>query len=809
MMWRNYLKIALRHLRRSKTSSIIHLLGLSLGISSALLIYLFVYHERSYDAYHEHKDDIYRVVNITQKGDGIDYDGNLPYPVTGAMRNDFPELEAVVGLHYEPNVLVAVDGDQLFQEKHVFFAEPTFPDVFTVTPVAGDVRSALSQPNQVVLTETLAKKYFGARDPIGQSIKLKNQLDLSVGAVIADVPENTHLPLDMLVSFESFSREFLGFPIDGWAYTVSGSTYVRLPKGMSQEQFEKKLSAFVEKYYPASEAVNERLALQPVQRIHFDTRYAASNIGDTIEPYYLRMFEGIGIFILLLACINFINLSTAQSTRRAMEVGVRKVLGAGRRQLIAQFWGEAFLLVLVAGIVSVVLAKFLLPTVNRTFDLALALSELPLANMVAFFAVTLLLTGVLAGLYPALVQSRFLAVDALKSNTKSGTGGNYALRSSLVVFQFIIGIVLLVGTLVVSSQMNYFYHKSLGYNKEAIISVNLPKVSERLRLYNELINLPEVQEVSFANGAPVTENNIGITLMHDGKELLENNNQLNVYCVDANYEEVFGLALIAGRWLTNEDTLLTTSAIPFEDRQYRFVVNETFTRHYGYAEANDILGKKIQIAINDMQGEVIGVVKDFHTSSLHDEIVPTAMLNLPFFYAEADIKLNPNTLATAIPKVEAAWENVFPNQLANVQFFDDTLGRLYEKEARFYALFKFFVAVAIAICCLGLWGLVTYLAEQKRKEIGIRKVLGASVGSILVLLSRDFVKLVLIAMLIAVPIAWWGMNTWLADFAYRIDMQWWMFALAGIGALTIALLTVSFQAVRAAVANPVESLKNE
>ena len=672
--------------------------------------------------------------------------------------------------------------------------------------MSGNLENTLSQPNQVALTQSASEKLFGPNSPIGQRIRLDNMLDLEVTAVIADLPSNTSLPANMLISFASITEEFLDMPLDDWGFSIEGCTFVKLPQSLAAADVEARFPDFIKKHFgDEGSKEGEFLNLQPIGDIHFDSRF--DTYTSITEPFYLQIFTWVGLFILLMAAINFTNLSTAFALRRSQEVGVRKVIGAQRGQLVGQLLGETGILVALALLISVLLVEVSLPWLNTLFDLPMSLAILPASGKLAFFGGLFLLMVLLSGLYPAMLISGFQPLKVLNGRTGSSSTSTAWLRKGLVVVQFTVAIALVIALTLLGNQMEYFKNKSLGFNKETVLTIQTPERKGGKSLQNQLAALPEVQSVSLSSDQPMGDDKLGISMPR--KIGSEDKLITEVIPADANYQTVYEMEMAAGRWFTWQDTALIYGDMKWEERQFRYVVNEALAKELGYATPEDILHERIQVNINSIQGEVIGVVKDFHTESMRDEIGPVAFLNFPPFYGTANIKLSPNTIASAVPKIEKIFSGIYPAAIFEYNFVDDAVERHYETEARIFSLFKIFSGVAFIICCLGLWGLITFLAEQKTKEIGIRKVLGASVPSIIALLSKDFLKLVGIAILVASPLAWYFMDGWLQNFAYRIEMEWWVFALAGFVAIGVTFLTVSFQSVKAALMNPVESLRSE
>jgi putative ABC transport system permease protein len=809
----NNLKIAVRQLARQKLNTVLHLLGLSLGLGTCLLIYLFIRHERSYDHYHQRAARVYRVTYESIEANREEKSGITPYPTGAALRTDFPELEKVVSCQQQSEMQVEVTPEQRFTEEQLLFAEPELFDMLDYRVLHGDARAALGQPTQLVLTETLARKYFGSTEAaLGRMLKLAGNKPFEVGAVIADPPGNTNFPACMLLPYMRYDTSWnLGLDPRHWGFTSAGVTLVLLPEGMAPEQLEARLPAFADKHLPAEVRRERRFGLQPLQAVHTQPDWDGSEFVPAVRPRTLWLFGSIGFAVLLLACINFINLSTAQALARMREVGVRKAVGALRGQLIAQFWSEAWLLSVAAALTAVALAKAVLPSINTLLDKRIEFDPIGSPALLGVIVGGVALTSFLAGFYPAFLIARTRPVEALKSRSQTGGDRRSAgLRKALVVFQFAVSAGLLAAVLVVFEQMQYIREKDLGFTRDNILTVSLPEVMRgNATLSRDWLALPGIERVSFSLGPPTSDSNVETGMSPTGLNQGQDY-EISIKPADHEYVSTYDLKLIAGRSFEPADTLLIARSIPRDDRKYRMVVNEHTAKILGYARPDDIVGKRLQIGINDMWVDVIGVVEDFHTASLHREVGAVGLLNFPYFYASASLRLRPGAnLPATLAAVEKSWQQVFPEHIFDYGFVDKSLEELYRAEERTFSLFQFFAAVAVLISCLGLWGLATYAALQRRKEIGIRKTLGASSTRITALLVGDFLKLVVLALVLAGPVAYMLMNRWLDDFAYRITLGCTVFVVPGVVALLIALLTVSVQSVRAALANPVESLNRE
>jgi ABC-type antimicrobial peptide transport system permease subunit len=807
-MLQNYLKIALRTLGKHPTTTAIHLLGLTVGLTTCLLIGLFLRNEWGYDRYHRHGERVYRV-NVTQRtGTETATEGITPYPLAPALRTEFAAsagtTPTVARIHAEENTFVVLSPEKILPEDRVLFAEPELLDLFDYEFISGNPRAALAQPNQVFLSESTARRYFGAANPVGKTFKLGSKVTVQVAGVVQDPPVQSHLRAAMLVSYPTL-KNYLEWPGDQWGVHLAGSTYVRLPENQNPNSVQPTLNRIVSKYVKPDGQTQVEYTLQPLHQIHFEPDIDGGLVGP-ISPKYLYVFGVVGLFVLLIACINFINLSTARALTRAREVGVRKSVGATGGQLIGQFLGEAGWLAMASGTLALGLTASLLPRVSDFLEKPFA-ADWPAVLVVT--AVLVLLTTLAAGLYPAFVLARLSAVRALKSRVMREGSGTGWLRQGLVVFQFTVSLVLAVGVVVVYQQMKLFRETDLGFKKDAILTVDLPGPGQNLTvLRNELGRLPGVEAVSFGLGAPTSRNNFSTHLLPNPANP-NDKVDISLKLVDSEYLRTYGLKLLAGRFLEPRDTLRIAFSTPREERRYVFVVNESTVKALGLTRPNQALGRRVEVGINDIEAEIVGVVRDFNVRPLHEPMRPVVLLNFPYFYQSVGLKLRTTNHPGTVAAIEQIWKRLVPNALFTPKFLDDDLQELYIEEARQFTLLRGAAGLALVICCLGLWGLSAFLIERRTKEIGIRKVLGANVTGIVALLSRDFLKLVGLAFVLSLPLAWYAMTQWLADFEYRTPIGWWVFALVGGLALVVALLTVSFQSVKAALMNPVKSLRTE
>ncbi|ANE49740.1 ABC transporter permease [Flavisolibacter tropicus] len=805
MFFRN-IKQIFRSLWRHKSFTLINLLGLSIGIAAVVIIFLIVKHENSFDKFLGDRNSIYRVVTKQSREDKIEYEAETPYPTARFLRNEMASMP-ITQIHFSDNANVRIGNQDPFEEKNIIFADSLFFSVFDFSGIEkfwlkGNQAKALNAPRQAVLTATTAKRYFGDQDPLGQIIRIDNKVDVQVVGLIKDIPAATHLPITMLLSLGTLTTEFMGgLDPDNWNFTSNGYTYVRLQNINAVASVNSALAAIVKKYGAEERDRNKQMYLQPLSEVHFDTTFENSNPTYTVSKKYLTMLWLLGCFIVLIACVNYINLSTSQAFTKAKEVGVRKSIGASKGQLFLYYMQETVIVTLIAAIIGFVVAGLTLPYVNTILNKSLSFNQLIDLSFLSGALLALLVVSLLSGAYPALVLAGFNPITALKNQLNIPSKQSTLLRKGLVVFQFATSIALIICTIIIARQMDYFHQKKLGFNKEAVVEIPLPDSdSAKIESFrNALQTQAGIQNITFCLGAPVSDNGISVGLR--APQLPSNiEYTAKVIPCDKEYIKAYQMKLRAGRWFLSSEEKNIGSAV---------VVNTAMIKTLGYKKPEEAIGKIIELGLNNIRPIIIGVTEDFHTTSLHDEIKPVVLTPFPPFYYAAGIRMNPGNMHQILSKIEQAWKKIYPESVYTFSFIDDALATLYEQETKDYNLFKAFSVISIFICCIGLWGLITFIVVRKTKEIGIRKVLGSSVHSIVFLLSRDFIKLVALALLIASPIAWYFMNQWLQDFVYRIHISWWMFLMAGLVAMLIALVSISFQTVKAAKANPVKNLRTE
>ena len=798
------LKRIVRGLWRYKSFSIINFLGLSIGIAAIMILFLIASYEKSFDKLHTDRDNVYRVVSKRQLAGENIFESQVPYPTAKFFRTEYAGAIATQ-INFDNDRDIKIGEQPPFAEKNIVFADSLFFKVMDFSNInnfwiRGNPADAMSGPNKAVLTESTAKKYFGNSDPMGKTFRISNKADITVVGLVKDIPSTSHLPANLFVSFATLTKDFMaGVELDSWDFTSNGYCYIRLPGAEAVPAVTGALNAVIQKKAETELGKKKTFSIQPISAIHFDEVYSSPTY--TVSSKYLQMLMLLGIFIILIACINYINLSTSLAFLKSKEIGIRKTIGATRKQLFFYYLAETLFITTVAAIIGAGIVIATLPYVNQLLDKSIELSQLLNPQFLLAALASLVVISLLSGAYPAIILSGFNPIVSLKNQFVVPKQSSAILRKSLVIFQFTTSIVLIICTIVIARQVNFFKNKSLGFNKEAVLEVGLPESdSTRIESFRtQLQNQAGIRSLSFCLGAPVSDN--GLNTSFKAPELSEKTEySIKVMPADQNYLQTYDLKLLAGRWFfPSEEKNLGTAV----------VINETTAKQLGFKQPSEAIGKKISIGLNEMSPAVIGVVKDFHTNTLHKAITATCITPFPYFYYAAGIRVDPSNIRQSLATIEAAFRKVYPNDVYEFNFIDETLARRYDQENRDYSLFKAFAIISIFICCIGLWGLIAFVVVRKTREIGIRKVLGASAAGIVGLLSKDFLRLVIIALVIASPVAWYFMSRWLENFVYRIDISWWIFLLAGVLAVLIAVLTISFQAIRAAVSNPVKSLRTE
>jgi len=801
-MIKNYFKIAWRNLLRQRTFSSINIVGLALGLATCLLISLYIFDELSFDRFHEKANQIVRVVFKGTASGGKLNEAHVMPPVAQALKAEFPEVEEATRFRRAGKPIFLINGNRFYEEE-MAFADPNIFKVFSLPLIQGDPESALKEPNTVVISQGMAKKYFGRVNVLGKFLTIKDSnTPLKVTGVMENIPSNSHFHFDLFTSMASFG------PASSTSWMESEFfTYLLLQDGSDYKELESKLPAVFEKYagpqFPAAFGMGYAefqkagnaigLFLQPLTDIHLhsDFAYDLSSPGDI---RYIYIFGSIAVFMLIIASINFMNLSTAGASKRAREVGVRKVLGSGRQALAYQFLIESILLVFISLMLAVGLTIAALPLFNHLSGKTLTFHDVTNLWLLPALPAFGLIIGLLSGSYPAFFLSSFKPLAVLKGKLSADKKG-LSIRSGLVVFQFFISIVLIFCTMVVYNQLSYMRNKKLGYDKNQVVVIQSWPLGKNEAVFRQqLLEDPRVADVTNSPYVPAGASGNNNFFVHTEEKPSEWVKTLR-YDVDDHYLSTLGIELKEGRNFSNTYGTDSLSAI----------INETAAAAFKWKDG--ALGHTITNKDHKVL-RIVGVVKDFHFRSMHERISPLVMV-MQQNYGNLLVKAKTADVDQLLKTIEERYKALQPELPFSFSFLDERVNNTYATEAKTGYLLALFAGLTIFVACLGLFGLAMFTADQRTKEIGVRKVLGASVSGIASMLSKDFVKLVLLAFIIASPCAWWLMNHWLEDFAYRINIQWWIFAIAGIGAVLIALLTVSFQAVKAARANPVDSLRNE
>jgi putative ABC transport system permease protein len=796
-MWFNYLTIALRNFGKSKLISSINVLGLSLGLASCMIVFFHIKDELSYDQFLDNGENIYRVLNVEPERDQP-FSAGGPIPLGPTLLEEFAGIEGAVRLwrDYQPTLTL---DDKVFQETNLIFTDANFFEMISFQLSQGDSKTALSLSNSIVLTTSMVRKYFGNEDPMGKTLKYdggRGKFDFKVTGVMDDLPHNTHFKFDFLASFSSVKRQ-----LNNWGSFKPIWTYITLQEGVTPDDIRAGFPAFINKYIPGRAEDNPGYAfeLEPMSDIYMKSA-ANRNMKPLGDIKSIYVFGIVGISILLIACINFVNLTMAKSLSRAKEVGIRKTIGARRSQLISQFIVESVLMVVLSLIVAFGLSIIFLPIYNEVSGKAIMSSQLLNVRFIGIATTLMLGVSLLAGVYPALFISRMKATAVLKKGTDKASA-NLGVRKLFVIFQFLISATLIIGILVTKQQLNYMYSKPLGINKENVLVI--PTSREEQVVFDKLKSLPQFISLGVSQRLPIN------TLNFDGRtfevEGLDHAVSAQSCVIDKDFVETYDIEIIAGRNHFKGPTAT-----------WEFLINESAVKTFGWETAENAIGKTIFMDREDgVVGKVIGVYKDYHLESLHKKIPPMIMFkNAREDWANwhrefTSIKYKTDDLPSFLSEVETIWKSHNAGRSYFSFFIDDSFDGLHEADHRFATIFNYVTIIALLIACLGLLGLSMLTVDQKVKEIGIRKALGASVFNVTTLLSKGFIKLILIGLVLASPVAFYLMNGWLEGFEYRIDIGWDKFLLAFVLTLFVSLLTIGFQTVKAAMSNPVNSLRDE
>jgi ABC-type antimicrobial peptide transport system permease subunit len=798
-MIKNYFKTGWRNIIRNKSYAAINVAGLAVSMTCGILIFSLVKYHLSFDNFHANQNRLYRIVTEKHR-DVISYDNSVPSPLGENFRNDYTLAEKVARVYTAYNPLITIKkNDEIAKFRELgglAFAEAGFFEMFNFPLWTGSKQNILSEPRTALVTKRIARKYFGDKDPLGEVLWLENETAFTITGVLHDLPENTDIRSEIFVSYSSlqFHDRWLAHETAGWGGIRNGmQCYTLLKPGVTPAEVEQVLQPYVKKFRPNSKNVHH-YKLQPLSDIHFNGQY-----GGTMEKRKLWTMAVIGVFLLVTACVNFINLATAQALRRSKEVGVRKVLGSFKRQLFWQFIAETALVVVLGVVAALALAVLIAPTANDLFNIQIPLNFISDKYTLLFIPVLAVIITLLAGYYPAIILSGFKPVSALKGRLSQQSIGGFNTRRVLIVGQFIISQVLIIGMIIIMEQMRFTQQADLGFEKNAIVMINTGSDSTGTKsafLKNEISRLPGVERVSLCFTPPASAEDWGNSIRFDNSDE-EVNFRTSIKMADADYVSTFNLELVAGKDLSPSDTVR------------EMLVNETLVRKLGLRSPDEIIGKIITADGGDMVAPVVGVLKDFHDKSFHEDISPILLTTLSENYSAYAVKMNLDQARPTIAEIEKIWLSQHPDQLFEYDFLDDQIAQFYQAEETILKSVQVFSIIAIFIGCLGLYGLISFMATQKTKEIGIRKILGGSVTHIAILFGREFVQLILAAAIIAIPVGWWLMNNWLQEFKFQVPITADTFILAIACTIVISLCTVSYQVFKSALTNPVKSLRSE
>lgn len=798
-MIKNYLLIAIRNLTKNFGYTAINIFGLAIGLACCLLVTLYIRFELSYENFHDKKASVYRYIPRGERDGKVSMQTMLPAGFGPLIKDSFREVEKFTRFSDVDERALLRKGDLFLDAKTLSVADKDFFEIFSFQLLQGDAANVFARPNTIAIAQSVADKYFPNHDALGQVIRYNNAYDYEITGVFKDVPANSHLQFTYLTTFETIAKmiqDQYNYPadlflnsLDAWNY----STYFYIPNEPDIEGLAKRID---QKFTEArkEEFNNQGLGdwLQPLEEIHFTKGIKADSANGDIS--YVYIFSAVALLILTIACFNFMNLSTARAMKRAKEVGLRKVMGAFRHQLIYQFLGETVVLVSISLVIGIILLEALVPMFNSLVNQQLEINYIGENSVLLYIIVAGLLTGILAGSYPAFYLSSFMPAQVLKGQT--GPTGNAGLRKTLTVLQFGVAAFLMIGTLVVYQQMSFIQNKNLGFDKESIVYMNPPAElwTKREVMKENLMSNTQIKSVAFSNGTPGMESS---TWQYDFPGLEIPKRSINTMIIDYDYLKTFGLEIVEGRDLSKDFGTDSTEA---------YLINEAAVQELMLDKP---VGTPIRALDGHPVGKIVGVVKDFHYRSLHRKIEPLVLRYDPRNMWCMSVKMSGGNLKDNLTALEKEWKKLAPDYPFSYQFVDETIERQYRAEQNTGVLIGAFAVLAIIIACLGLLGLTAFMTEQRKKEIGVRKVLGASVSGIILLLSKDFSRLVLIAFVIVIPLAWYAMNQWLADFAYQVKVSPLVYLAAGIIIIGIAFGSVFYQALKAAIINPSETLRNE
>ena len=798
-MLRSYFTIGWRNIIRNKGYAVSNIAGLALSMICAIFIFVLIQHHLSYDNFHANSDRIYRIVTELHR-DEIDYRSSVPSPLGSFIRNEHTFAEKIGRSYTETDAMITLrNGSEVikFEEAEgIAFTEPEFFEIFDFPLVQGNMATSLVAPNTAIITESRARKYFGDKNPIGETFWLRNKIPFTVTGVLKDFPVNTDIEPGVFVSFSTLKTvvPWMADDTRGWQGIRGGmKCYVRLHPDVKPTDVEAGVAPYVKRFRPTSKNVHV-YKLQPMSDVHFNPRYDGK-----MEKRNLWILAVVGLFLIVTACVNFINLATAQALKRSKEVGVRKVLGGMRGQLLGQFIFETGLITFFGIAVASIIAYVICPYINLLFNTNLSINLFSDPDLILFVAGLTVGVTLFAGYYPGLVLAGFKPVTALKGKLTQLNFKGFNTRRTLIISQFAISQVLIIGMIVIISQLQYAKHSDLGFSKDAIIMVPTGGDTSRLMtsaIKNEIGRMRGVEKVSLCYAPPASQDDWFNSIKFDNSTE-EVDFPTSIKAADPDYIGLFDLELVAGRNLSPSDTVR------------EMVVNEALVRKLGFTSPQEVLGRIISADGGDMVAPIVGVIKDFHDRSFYEEITPILLTTFSEDYAYYAIQLDLSDARMTIAAIEEEWTLQHPDEVFHFEFLDESIARFYQTEATMLKLIQIFSFVAIFIGCLGLYGLVSFMAAQKTKEVGIRKVLGGGIADILWIFGKEFSRLIVIAFLVAAPVGWWLMSTWLQEFRFQIEMGPWIFVLSIGSSFFIAAVTVGYQATKTALMNPIHSLRTE
>ena len=803
-MFKNYLKIAYRNIIKQKAYSFINIFGLAIGLTACILVGLYIWQDLHYDNYHKNSDRIFRLTMQTIAPTYAYHMAETPALVAPNLEQNFPEIDKISRIYFSSDDLITYESNKFYEEE-IIFADEDFFDIFSYVTLQGDPNKFLKKENSIILTRKMADKYFGIDNPIGKILNYNNKIDFEVTGVIENVPINSHFTFDMVATYKTLADLPEGNYLDQWGATFGSYTYVMLHPETDIDRFISKVDPFLTEKMEKSDNVYKSVVLQSIESIHI-----FSDLDDEINPNssvtYMLILSSISLFILILACINFVNLTTARAVKRAREIGVRKVFGAFKLQLVRQFLGESILITLIALGFAFVLVELFIPSFSQLIGTTLVYSCFTNLPILMAIILTSLLIGLLAGLYPAFVLTHYQPALVMKGATKQGKSGSAILRKSLVLFQFSISIILIIFTILINQQINFMRGFDMGFDKEQVVVLKTPERMSRNyeTIKSEINAIPGVIESSASLGVPLQGSGFG-TYLIPNMEFEDEEFQVSIKTIDSHYLEFYDIPLLAGRALSELDGAGWTADVT--------VVNETTVKKLGFTSNEAALGNNYTIGLSDgikrFSPEIVGVIQDFHFNSLHEEVSPLLFMYWSFLFQEVSIKVSPNNIPETMKEIQQVWEKFYPDHPFNYSFLDEDVDKMYKAEEKSFRVISTFSILAIIIACMGLLGLTFYTTEQRRKEIGVRKIMGATIQNIIQNISAEFLKLVLIANVIAWPVSYLLVNKWLASFPYKVEISVLVFITAAAIAMGIALITISYTVIRSAAGNPIECIRYE